>query len=425
MKKFFSFFAMLLFVGAMSAAEVSLTIENYGKTSFNAGGVRIEAAKGTSQTLPAYNANGKDLRVYAGGTLTISCEANITAVEFVISTQGKKRLAELSVNAGVATVKGTPDFTATWSGSAKEIVFTVGDKATYGSESSKAGQLDFTAVKITYEGEQLPDPEAEKVTINQTEGVYFYDQVAAEGWWQFEAETENSYLSISNIETKEIAGTYGIDDLDADYTMYVYFEGTDTTYVQFVGGSITLTVDAQTGNVDATGLLAGDDDREYDITLHFIRPKAEKTVTITFEDAVLDTSFISFGLFAAFGEDETNYVQIPVWVDEETESIDGDYTENDLDYSFYGPVVLIGEDEQVIYTASIHVVTNADGSCTITADILCYNNTLYKITMQIPAGSQAIENTALQSKAAKTIKNGMLLIEKNNHLYNALGQSVR
>ncbi len=152
MKKFFSIFAAVLFAGSMMAETVTLKMEDYAAASFTGKGITVSTAKNTGGTEPAYNATGKDLRIYAKGSITISAEANITAISFTISTQGKKRLAPLTVNVGTVTVKGTPDFTATWIGSAKEVIFTVGDKADYGTDgNSKAGQLDFTEIEVTLE----------------------------------------------------------------------------------------------------------------------------------------------------------------------------------------------------------------------------------------------------------------------------------
>ena len=157
MKKFFSIFAAVLFAGSMMAETVTLKMEDYAATSFTGNGITVSTAKNTGGTEPAYNATGKDLRIYAKGSITISAEANITAISFTISTQGKKRLAPLTVNVGTVTVKGTPDFTATWIGSAKEVIFTVGDKADYGTDgNSKAGQLDFTEIEVTLEEGAAP-----------------------------------------------------------------------------------------------------------------------------------------------------------------------------------------------------------------------------------------------------------------------------
>lgn len=52
-----------------------------------------------------------------------------------------------------------------------------------------------------------------------------------------------------------------------------------------------------------------------------------------------------------------------------------------------------------------------------------YGSTIHW-TYTYPAG-QAVENTAVKTNATKSIKNGMLVIEKNNYRYNVLGQRIR
>ncbi len=156
MKKFFSLFAAVLFAGSMMAETVTLTMEKFAATSFTdqTSGITVATAKNDGSNDPTYNDTGKDLRIYAKGSITISAEKNITGISFTISTQGKKRLAPLTASAGTATVAGDPDFTAKWAGSAQSVTLTVGDKAEYGTEgNSKAGQLDFTAIVVTLEGE--------------------------------------------------------------------------------------------------------------------------------------------------------------------------------------------------------------------------------------------------------------------------------
>ena len=50
----------------------------------------------------------------------------------------------------------------------------------------------------------------------------------------------------------------------------------------------------------------------------------------------------------------------------------------------------------------------------------------YTLTISIKASSPtAVENTAVETKAIKRIVNGQLLIEKNGHIINVLGQPVR
>lgn len=144
-------------VSLFASTTVTLTVANFQTTSFSSQGISVEAAKANAANDPAYNSSSKDLRVYAKGTLTVSADQPITHISFTLSEQGKKRLAPLTANTGNVTVVGDPDFTVDWTGSATSVTLTVGDKADYGTENTKAGQFDFTAITVTYNGDPI-DP---------------------------------------------------------------------------------------------------------------------------------------------------------------------------------------------------------------------------------------------------------------------------
>ena len=118
--------------------------------SLTAGDYTITIDKVNGSTNPAVNASANDCRVYAKGTVTITTTgANMTSIVFNISNQGKKRLAPITANTGTVAKQTAGDATVTWSGSAKSVTFTVGEKAVYGSDGeTKAGQLDFDSIEI-------------------------------------------------------------------------------------------------------------------------------------------------------------------------------------------------------------------------------------------------------------------------------------
>ena len=129
------------------------------------------------------------------------------------------------------------------------------------------------------------------------------------------------------------------------------------------------------------------------------------------------------GLFAVAGEDANGtYVQLSLWMPEEATEIAGDYTEEDFDLQNFGSYVADANGDYRIFSATIKVAQNEDGKVFVTADILCYNNTLYKVTT--PVG-QGISNTAVETKAVKTLRNGTLVIEKAGVKYNAQGAVLR
>lgn len=645
MRKFFSLFAAVLFAGSMMATDVTLTMADYAATSFEAEGISVSTAKNTGSTNPAYNANGKDLRVYAKGSITIEAETNITAISFVISAQGQKRLAPLTANTGSVEMKGTPDFSAVWTGSAKSVTLTVGDKADYGTENTKAGQLCFTGIEVTLEGgtstpkyylvgsligwkpnadyrlkanpgqegEYMIDavlaakegikvigvlgqdttwykdgigneyiinetgkytvyfrpegnqqwgytyfepvkatcplynvaeaiaakpskddemfvrgvvtkieikgsnfknygsaniyvkdatgatgefefynsysikgakytttdpaydatstafkqfdavsdgtytvtvgdtvvaygkydyyssthelqqncyiveisegekPEPETINVTMSEGLRFlnYDE---EDWWQLYGADDKFDVSVSNISDDYTEGTYTMDQLDADFTYVGIIEGTDTTYVEFKSGSVTLSI-AENGNVTITGTLVGKDNNNYVFNLVFVEPKAKETKNVTIPDAELDDEYAEDGLYGIYGlyEDEF-YVQIGLWVDGDVE---GTYTEYDFDNEYIGTEFLSKEGEIEYYKATVVIAKANDGGYTITVTLLGYNNVQYNIVMTVPGSGTGIEAVNANTKAVKTIKDGQLLIMKGNKTFNMTGVRIR
>ena len=121
------------------------------------------AEKNNGSTAPTQNAKDKDIRVYAKGSLTVASSGTMTKMVFAVSTAGQKRLATITPSVGNAVIDNT-NWTVTWTSDVpvSEVTLTVGDKADYGTESSKAGQFDVNNVEITYEQGTAPekaDPE--------------------------------------------------------------------------------------------------------------------------------------------------------------------------------------------------------------------------------------------------------------------------
>ena len=133
----------------INAGALTGSADPYTLTS---NGFTLTFRKNTGSTAPAYNSNGGDIRVYAKGTIQIAgTNKTIKSVVFNVSTQGLKRLAPITASPGTVATQASGDDTVSWSGSTSSVTFTVGDKADYGSDgSSKAGQLCFSSVEITY-----------------------------------------------------------------------------------------------------------------------------------------------------------------------------------------------------------------------------------------------------------------------------------
>lgn len=145
-----------LFTALFAGAE---TIDNKTATwtaagdglTLTSGTYTLTASKATGKTVPAHHKDG-DIRVYAKGTLTVTTTgANMKSIVFNIAKTGIYVQADMSASTGTVTVDTTA-MTVTWTGDANNVVLTVGDKATYGRQSTKNGQFRFITAEITANG---------------------------------------------------------------------------------------------------------------------------------------------------------------------------------------------------------------------------------------------------------------------------------
>ena len=173
MKNFLRYFGLLCLVlfgmnaTAQTTIKASTDLTTLNETTpVTTGDFTFTVSKNGGQSAPVFVESGGDMRIYAKGTLTISTSSSdpMTSIVFNISAQGLKRLAPITASTGTIATQASGDKTVTWTGSATEITFTVGEKANYGSDGdTKGGQLDFDSVVITGGGEGgggiTPDPD--------------------------------------------------------------------------------------------------------------------------------------------------------------------------------------------------------------------------------------------------------------------------
>ena len=269
------------------------------------------------------------------------------------------------------------------------------------------------------------------ITVNSNttpEALMWTDAVATGGWWQIYGAAvgadANCEFSISNISTTEVAGVYTIDDLDADYTYITKMTETDTIDVAFVDGSVTVAVSAE-GVVTVVGTLVGDDGNTYNFNLTYVDPTAKNVVNVTISEGALYDVYASYGLYGVYGyaDDNTAYVQLGIWVDEE---FAGEFTYDDLDFRYVGSLIEDAAGSHNIFSAAITVYAGEnEGDYAVLADILCYNNTLYKVVMTIGNGApEGVENVDAAVKAIKRLVNGNVVIEKAGKKYNVNGANL-
>lgn len=291
-----------------------------------------------------------------------------------------------------------------------------------------AGDYVFT---YTYETQVLEVvyPEAPVVpdTIDVVAtNVRWTDATASEGWWQITGVFGEYNFSISNISASQASGIYTMaEDLDPKWTyLKKYNEDHEVVdSIGFVDGQVEVAISAD-DVVTVVGALVGDNGNVYMFNLSYTDPVAETTVNIEIPEwQVVDTYFASYGIFVLAGQAANgDYVQLDLITDGAT--IAGVYTEEDEDpYEVYGSGIIAGGAQQGIFSFTATIAEQAEnGRALVTADILCYNNTLYHVTTLVGEGVDALEAA---QKAVKMIQNGQIVIIKNGVHYNINGAVIR
>lgn len=165
----------LLFLFAFVLAAVNMVAQNEvvikwaGADAWTAGDgtlaltqapFTVTLAKAEATSAPIINGKSNDARVYAKGTVNVVTKGeNMTQIVFGLSAQGVKRLTKITASVG-EVVESADSKTVTWTGAAKDVTFTVGEKADLGSDgAAKAGQLCFDNITVVAGGTVTPSPE--------------------------------------------------------------------------------------------------------------------------------------------------------------------------------------------------------------------------------------------------------------------------
>ena len=234
MKKLFSLLTLaLLTMSAWAQTTVNFDFssgyENAQEVTSvydEANGVTIAFAKGTSSNAPAWYTTGQAVRVYAGGTITVSADQTIVAIEFTFGT-GDNTNAITSNPAGYSEPK--------WTGAANEVTFTVGG-------SSKHRRIAGIAVTLS---EDTPvTPKVDAPVFNPNGGMLTQESTAV----TVSCATENSSIQLYQVVDGEFEyvsdffpsngvteGTFYVTETST-YAAYAYKNGmdnSDTTYVSF------------------------------------------------------------------------------------------------------------------------------------------------------------------------------------------------
>ena len=162
--------------------------------------------------------------------------------------------------------------------------FTVTDNAE--GKSFVANVLCEDSVRYLVTAVEVPLPEAkDTVELAYTNG-HLEDGTRSSETFQFWADENGVYTSLL-IASDQVEGEYTEKDMYVDYANYILFvDGTDSTFVDFLGLNLTVTKENQTYFADAYAL--GVDTIMYHITMSWTRPAPVDTIDIVATNMTID-----------------------------------------------------------------------------------------------------------------------------------------
>ena len=112
------------------------------------------------------------------------------------------------------------------------------------------GTTNGAVAKYNFQTAELTPESIEDITLTNARMV---DAVSSYGWWQLIAANQDStiYLTISPEETAAVAGTYSINDMDADYT-YILIDKQNK--YKFASLDVEVAVNGETFTLTGTGI---------------------------------------------------------------------------------------------------------------------------------------------------------------------------
>lgn len=252
-------------------------------------------------------------------------------------------------------------------------------------------------------------PQAKKATVDLTftsadAEIDWYDYCATEGWWQIEAETDEWYVSLSNVASDEAAGEYAWEDLDPEYCC-VYDIANESGFIYFVGGSCTVAV-AEDGSVNVSGSFADEAGNIYNIDLTYEEPEAP----VYPEGGEFECDEVSFSYYASDGdawykldvaEPEMEF-RFDVLVGEGLEDVelDKEYTLDDMiaNYTY----VYLGENKLTFTEVSFLKSSNVDGSADLNVVAKDENGNVWKLHYAFPAAPEALSFETITANVTYT-----------------------
>ncbi|MBQ8386021.1 MAG: hypothetical protein IJX48_01040 [Paludibacteraceae bacterium] len=279
-------------------------------------------------------------------------------------------------------------------------------KATPALQVNGARQIE--AVQ-TIAKQAMPANAVRKAPAKATEGIVATDTVVILGGeWSYEyyAESGDWYMAVIDetqtyvvrldylAEESGFAGTFGIDDLDLDYSYLTIYDTDGTkTFVDYVEAEFTVTVTEDSKFLEAN-LLCEDSIRYLVSVAELPLPEAKDTVELAYTNGHLEDGTRSSETFQFWANENGVYTSFLIASDE----VVGEYTQDDMYVAYANYIMFVdGIDTTFVDFLGLNLtVTKEDQTYFADAYALGVDTVMYHITMSYtkPAPTDTIDIVA-------------------------------
>ena len=279
-------------------------------------------------------------------------------------------------------------------------------KATPALQVNGARQIE--AVQ-TIAKQAMPANAVRKAPAKATEGIVATDTVVILGGeWSYEyyAESGDWYMAVIDetqtyvvrldylAEESGFAGTFGIDDLDLDYSYLTIYDTDGTkTFVDYVEAEFTVTVTEDSKFLEAN-LLCEDSIRYLVSAVELPLPEAKDTVELAYTNGHLEDGTRSSETFQFWADENGVYTSFLIASDE----VVGEYTQDDMYVAYANYIMFVdGIDTTFVDFLALNLtVTKEDQTYFADAYALGVDTVMYHITMSYtkPAPTDTIDIVA-------------------------------
>ena len=249
-----------------------------------------------------------------------------------------------------------------------------------------ANLLCENGIRYLVSAEELPLPEPVGYADLAYTNATLEDGTRSSSTFQFWADENGIYTSFL-IYSDQVVGEYTQDDMYAAYANYIMFvDGTDTTFVDFLGFDMAITKEGQTYNLVADAL--GSDTIMYHITMSYTKPAPTDTIEIVATDLFID-EFEFYGMVFTTATASNDDYQVEFDLSVALEA--GDYTTEDFNAS-YCAILRTADEEEIAMTEITATVTGEGKGRAIKAAVVGSDNILYNMDLSyvIPEATDTV-----------------------------------